>query len=617
MNIYLAAARTDPSLTALVEEVRNIEEIFRPLKEKKLEVISQRVADTEDLFTIFNWHGQDIGIFHYSGHSNQQELDFPSGGHIEGIAGLFNQNQVQEESEVSNPLRLVFINGCCSYGMVKAFHGAGVAVVIASVCEIGDQSARDFATQFYKTWVIEGKKLKEAFESAANFIKSSKTGNKIDISVRGLERLGTNERNILPWGMYPNEQIDPQKVEEVDNWIINPVVHLPYPILQNVRTISSEALLELVDDFERENSVTGSPSQDPLLNLISQLPWPVGVHLRRLFVVDPGKSMSTPGIARLRELVNGYTEITRFLCYTLLSLWCQSEQAINGQRSGENIFPWEARGIRISYIYYLEQFQKLQRGAKDKLGFLEHLDGFFEGLDQNAVDFMEELRGAVEDTQHLESLISSRMNPGEGVPELCLQVEATFTHFLKRILFLCNYRLYTIRSISVDKISYLDTARPFVHKTMLVHAAFSSMELLPTEREVASDNYSMLLGLRDAEHTDPFAEVINLSPFYVDRSSWLEAAKLQGGNLDANPMIFVLSEYLEKDKTYVFKYIERDPNHRYQSEDVQQLIIRKSGAFFPAALQVDIRGSQQFRIIYNQLERLRNGYFSSPQNEEL
>lgn len=608
--ICLAAAHTTPYLPELVEELRSIEDSLDSLRKRGIWAVhSNRAANLDDVFKAFSENAAEIKVFHYCGHANQSELSLEGGGHIRGIAGLFGLSEPEENGV--NPLYFVFLNGCATEEQVNSLHAAGVAAVIATSRPIGDTAARIFAEAFYKYWSVEGKTMQQAYDLAKAFLHSRPAEQHRDLEVREAgHRSKISKNEPFAWGLYPH----PVHGQVALGWQLNPTVQLPPQILADVRPQASESLLELVFKFEENDADARAEIQsgkDPLLVLITRLPWTIGTHLRRLFAMDDTKSMATPGLERLRELVSGYNELTRFISYISLSaLWDERQRArVDPQRLGQlPLLPDVGNINTTDYIWLLRQYFALQKEIPDDpFGAEPHLEKFLQTVDTSLADaylFMEELKIALSPSSEpgrIEDLVQSRTGKSDGLADLCLQAEVVFNRFLEASLWLTKYRLYTVRSILVDKIRYLELKEPYIHKTMALHGAFSDIELLPTKREIPSDNSCILLAPSHPSGTDPLAGALNLSPFYIDKSSYLEEKAAH------YPALYVL-KYERAPGEFVFEYIDGDVNHEYRFAEDHQLVVKNYGAVFPAALKIDLRDSQKFQVVHQQLIKLKSDF---------
>lgn len=145
----------------------------------------------------------DISIIHFSGHANGEKLWAGEGEAGDG-SGFANMLKRQKN------LRLVFLNGCSTDGMVEALLNAGVKTVIATRKAIGDQLAKQFALVFWNR-LIAGDSLKEAYEFAVasvQFRAKFKHQQPIILVSRSDERglVLKQEDRELPWSLYVNKK---------------------------------------------------------------------------------------------------------------------------------------------------------------------------------------------------------------------------------------------------------------------------------------------------------------------------------------------------------------------------------------------------------------------------
>ncbi len=609
-NIFLAGAHLEGApLPELVEEIRQLETILRPLHERAIWGLeSNRAANLNDVFGTFSRGNAKITVFHYAGHAGQQELHLDGGGQVRGIAELFGLTQ-------GSGLQLVFLNGCATAGQVGAFHQAGVGAVIATSRPIGDELAYGFAVCFYQTWAMEGKTLEQAFQTATAFLHSKATGknHEVVVETRGFGRVNEAEKTALLWGLYLNPQLTADQQKHLRHWALNPPPQLPPQLLRDVPSHTTESLLELVYDFEQNDAEAQkeiAEGKDPLLVLITRLPWTVGTHLRRLFAVEDSQSMTEAGAERLKELVSGYTELTRFISYLALSaLWDERQKAhVSPERLHQlPLIPDTDGQVSTDYIWRLRQYFALQKEIPgDPFGLEEHLENFLNTVDTELTEgyhFIEALKQVLapdSPPEILQELVLTRTGKVEGLADICLQTEAIFSRFLRAALFLTKFRLYTVRSILVDKIRFLDLKNPYVHKTMSLHGAFSDIKLIPTPRAIASDNACILFAPAN-QPSDPLAGALNLSPFYIDKSAYLE------DKIAHSPTVYVL-KYQTTGDEFVYEYLDGDVNHQYIFAEDHRLVIRRYGAVFPAALKIDLKDSQRFQVVYQQLRKLNQDF---------
>jgi hypothetical protein len=223
-RIFLASALDQGlPLPQLVEETRALEKLLKPLHERRLyQLVSNRAAGLDDVLEQFADTSAPIEIFHYAGHAGEQELHFEGGGHVRGLAALFGLNKQQ-------PVRLAFLNGCGSAGLVERVHAAGVAAVIATRRPVEDTVARRFAETFYREWVQEGKTLEQAFGLAKIFRQTQWAHSAAEtvVETRGLATRAKDDNDELPWGLYINPNLSDKDRHATLAWMLNAPPVLP------------------------------------------------------------------------------------------------------------------------------------------------------------------------------------------------------------------------------------------------------------------------------------------------------------------------------------------------------------------------------------------------------
>lgn len=608
-HIFIACAHSHGApLPELVEESRLIEKILAPLRERSLYAVeSNRAANIDDIFSTFQ-QDHAIQIFHYCGHADGETLYLEEAGNIRGIAELFGLKR--PDAATWNPLQFVFLNGCASYGQTKSLFNAGVAAVISTSRKIGDTDARIFAEQFYTTWAMEGKTLEDAFAAAQARLHTSsdKTSRAVDFANVPNEE---DFNAAIPWGLYFHPELP--EGHPIKKWALNKRLELPAFLLSEVKPGATQSLRELIFTFQKTDKEAQhqvrTERKDPLIVLIERLPWIIGTHLRRLFAVEAGATMTEPGIERLRELIAAYSGLTRFINYLSISLlWDARADGFEIEPLPFSLIPDESAFAATDFVFrtrvVFQQLTKLDNA--DPLELKKYIDNFIQLVDNEkelrpGYLLMEEWKQALAaGEERFAGLVASRSaDKPDGIKSLVLVAEAIYARFLKACLFLTQYKLHTVRSIVVDKIRNLVEDRPYSHYTISLHAAFSQLQTSLTPRETATDNYCLLLTPR-GQKEDALANAVNLSPFYLDRSS------LIGSNTSNYPAVFALDfqRGSDFDREYVFHYIDTDVNHHYKFNQDNQLVIKPFGADLPEHIEVSHEDTERFQRIYEQLQQL-------------
>ena len=327
--------------------------------------------------------------------------------------------------------------------------------------------------------------------------------------------------------------------------------------------------------------------------------------------------MLQPGKERLRELISAYSSLTRFISYISLSmLWDSRRQQLNLQPGASfaplpfSLIPEEAEYQSTDYIFrakaYQERLGQLKKAVVDPIGLIPKINDFLNKVEQEeelgqgylVMEGWKQSMAAGE--KQLEELMKSRAKGNaDGLKQLVLEAEAIYTRFLKAALFLTEYKLHTVRSIVVDKLRSLDDSRPYSHYTISLHAAFSELQTMLTERETATDSYCLLLTHR-AQEGDVLAEAINLSPLYIDQTSYIN------NNTRDYPAVFTLDYRKGQDMEaeYCFHYIDTDVNHQYTFANDHQLAINWLGAPYLEHIELEPEDEELFKRIHEQLMHL-------------
>ena len=185
-------------MSALSQEENLIRDTLMPLhNQEQIEYFSVGQATKDNVYNAFTRDFRDrIVAFHYSGHSNRNELKLADEGTDLSIAYFLQLFDNQQE------LKLVFLNGCANKAQVEAFIQSGKLdnkVLIATAAPIDDLQSRDFAHQFYKS-LTSGATVEKSFAEAQAFVGSTDYEFGVYRFLEAeLERYTINEKS---WGLY-------------------------------------------------------------------------------------------------------------------------------------------------------------------------------------------------------------------------------------------------------------------------------------------------------------------------------------------------------------------------------------------------------------------------------
>ena len=160
-------AQTHPPLAALDEEVARVREAF--VEAGSAEPQPLLAATKERIFDELTKRGERIVVVHFAGHANGKGVLLPGKAdeserlsHMAGLAGALKSLKL---------LKLVFLNGCATQDQVEILRQAGIPAVIATLRDIDDKVAMEFASRFYKCLSV-GKDIQFGFDQAESDLVS-------------------------------------------------------------------------------------------------------------------------------------------------------------------------------------------------------------------------------------------------------------------------------------------------------------------------------------------------------------------------------------------------------------------------------------------------------------
>lgn len=172
--------------------------VFLPSHESTFKDISSNLNDYHDR----------IAIFHYGGHSNDENL-FLEDGPAEAVT--FGEGLGQEKN-----LKLVILNGCSNSSQVNRLFEFGVKAVIATSSDVSDELAIEFARLFYEA-LAANRSIREAYK----FCVTQFTRNNPTVEIlkdaetwrtdRGLARRKTAGQEFS-WGLFTAPAEDAKEI---------------------------------------------------------------------------------------------------------------------------------------------------------------------------------------------------------------------------------------------------------------------------------------------------------------------------------------------------------------------------------------------------------------------
>lgn len=542
---FAYANDADDHLALLKEESRMLFRALEELDRKEyIKLYREESAQSKDIFDGFTRYKDRVAIFHYGGHANGTHLRLEEGASdARGLAQLMGEQE---------NLKLVFLNGCSSKGQVQTLFDAGVKAVIATAVPIEDRKATEFAQQFYEA-LSHKRTIGQAFDIATAYL-TTRYGDSVDVRYRDFVMdftkilKGEEATDEIPWGLYIREE----HREEILNYKLpyyRPI-GLPKDMIQYIgKSFTANRFIMLVLDEmckynpdiyaqmveqRGEETVKKDSRHYPGL-IIENFPWPIGSQIRLLRLYDK------PNIERLEHLLSTYIITSQVLYYILLSdLWEQS-------RLKESKTSWKA----------------LKRSKEEytQMDFLAQIAPLYEQVTAIGPTFVSEyelLVKALSEKEnplnkahaYLEDLRAKILSdpPSSDLDKLCQKTEQAVSLILRSASFLAGYRMLTVRNIMVDrprfeKLSYeLDmgplNAAQGIDLNLYQDAAFR-------RKNSFADSYSIIL----VDNENKLEQSLNLSPFIIDKNTFVQMKKSETTEQDKLAHIFLLA-WEADDKLY-------------------------------------------------------------------
>ncbi|MEO8634895.1 MAG: CHAT domain-containing protein [Gemmatimonadales bacterium] len=560
--VFLAFANdADAHLDLLKNESKNVFAALRELdRQEFVKVHREESAGIDDLFDALSGFKDQVAVFHYGGHADGMTLRLEGGAaHAGGIAGLL--------GEQTN-LKLVFLNGCATRPQVEKLLAAGVKAVIATSVPIRDDKATEFAARFYQA-LASRRTIGQAFALAQAFLQT-KYGDVREVGVvklRGVDMgAAVAAGDMIPWGLYVKEEHE----ADVVNWKLPyyQAVGLTPDLIQYINSsfTANRFIMQVLDEMARYNpdintqmmevrggeSVKRDSREYPEL-IVRNFPWPLGSQIRLL------RQQDSPGAERLENLVSAYVRTSQLLYYILLSnLWEQSrlkritvpqpfDAGLTLDAAAFAKFDFLAKTIELYRLFhdqgvapYVAEYERVAAAWDDAAAPL-----------QKAHAYLEELRTALQGSA-----------PPTDLEQRCLTAEQALSIVLRAAAFLASYRMLTVRNIAVEAtrfeaVKYELDLGPL---NAVDSSALGLYQDVARRRKARLSNSQSIVLARDEDKLD---DCLNLSPFIIDKNTFVSVKKGEGADTARLAHIFMLS-YVEAGRLV---YLAVDHGIRYALEN--------------------------------------------------
>ena len=544
-------------------------EVFRALRDldrqEFLKVHREESADVDEIFDALASFKDRVVVFHYGGHADGLTLRLEGAvGHAGGIAGLLGEQP---------NLRLVFLNGCATRPQVDLLMKAGVRAVIATSVPIRDDRAAEFAVRFYQA-LASRRTIAQAFALARAYLET-RYGNVRDMSIirlRDVRRIESPDAGeSVPWGLFVKEE----HADEVLNWRLPyyRAVGLPKDMIQYIGSsfTANRYVMLVLDEMARYNpdiysqlteqrggEVVKRDSREYPELIIRNFPWPVGSQIRLL------RHHDSPGDERLEHLVSAYVRTSQLLYYILLSdLWeHRRQQTLDAPKPFVTGVPMDARAF-ASFDFLTKTIDLYRLFQRQRIApYVPEYERVAEAWDDPAGP----LRKAHAGLEQLRAELAAETKIVDP-KERCLTAEQALSVVLRSAAFLARYRMLTVRNIAVEAPRFEVVAYELDMGPLNAadNSALGLYQDMAHRRKTCYGNSHSVVLVRDEDQLD---DCLNLSPFIVDKNTFVSVKKSETTEKDRLAHIFVLS-YEEEGRLV---YLAVDHGIRYALENERDRI---------------------------------------------
>lgn len=496
---------------------------------QRYSVFREQFATIDNVNHFLEDNQDELTIFHYSGHAGQQFLLLNDAiANAKGIAYQFSQ------SVNNGSLKLVVLNGCSTVGQVKTLLDLGVPAVIATNAAIGDTSAKIFSIRFYTNMASKGMTIRDAFFDAlaAAQVASTVDLGLADTSKRDIGAFAEAGKDKPLWGLFYklDETVDsnpfvtvsgPPPANYKPNKLLTAAIFDAVAEAGNpfVLQLKAQAEVDIVADNVRQQA------------FLAALPYPIAVHLQKLFSAEQGADgFDQIGLRRLEQIGRVFHVTMEFMGFIMVAqLW---DLKMIGKIKD---LPEEVITLLKSYFYLTVK----DRAAFDYVAFIRQIRTYLDTLGKEITFFVEELEGLREDVAavhdfgtacdflyYIRKYTVNKKVFALAVPDLCINAENMLARFFRKLGFLHRYTLTSIQEIHIRK--YRHTPAEFNHQVVKLMNAISNNDInyylltdyLDNSGVVLTKQKLQVFNAGKRQYRGDKLEFLNLSPFVIDLNAF-------------------------------------------------------------------------------------------------
>ena len=551
--IILAFAHSKESpLPALEQECKVISSLLVQEQRKSYTIWPIEYANKGNIVDGLKDLRTDVSVFMYSGHADSEALLLDDAeASADGLKELLAQ---------CPKLRLVILNGCNTEDQVDALLRLGDFAVVATNDRIGDDNAKRFSIELFRS-LVAGNTLQKAFDEA----KAAAWNDKYELH-RGY-RPGWEKSEKDPeskWGLFTTSEDS-----SILNWkLIAAELRPDFKVNSHLISALFGVLVEHSEAARKikQNEDMGieTDSSVKIRAIIESLPILLRKQIGRLLVPpeqdEYGDFFNKAGLARLKELVSTYMVATELLVAAFLSqLWtlCDSRDVTFNEDELAELRYYLLKEGDLKKTFNSALFIRSLRKVLSRYDVeyfieeLQDLDAYeIEAPLKDSIDFFEDLKVRIESTTSNEAMA------------MCEEAEIHLAKLLTRVGFLMKYTLLSVRDIDVFK--YRHIAKPLY--------TYSGLDNDP--KTYVMDRRSVLMIHDEAE-----GKFVNLTPFLIDINSFPTSRQRTVTDLNKPKRFASFSHYDRSGDKFVFRDIGRNVTGLEAEKDLHQILRLQLEAF--------------------------------------
>ena len=543
--IYLAFANSEQDKLPFLSE--EDEAVYKMLTARALAggfiVDREPYATPQKIVEALEKYKDNLAIFHFSGHAGPNKLlvndDLI---YAKGIADLL------EYSAKKNVLKMVVLNGCSTYGQVKALKQKGVPIIVATSAKVKDQSAKEFSIYFWRK-LLAGMPVKNAFTEAlrpANALTIANTADtKREILLDGADNEDPEKELWQLEGDDPDVSQNPVPLRSVWNDKL-PVANVELiETLFNSFRVAGSADINYLWDKQRNEIVGNEVIVSALLN---NMPITIGIHLQKLLSVTITENEPTVlrkfWKERLFQIGQLFQTSTEFFGIVLIAqIWelyikfgdaFRIDAKLKALLADYLALTWEKRKV----YNYMPLIQTAVQFLKHSDLFSENIRKFLEKQDIHT-DLYHMNQDFMDSCEYLISLRAQTvadMLDENQIETIAAEAESNLCKFMAPLGFIHKYNLCSIQKIDIMKFKHIEREKAeYLHKIVKCMQATTDEQYNYYYMPSYVDNWSVMLIKFKVEQIINREkriyrvipeDYLNLSPFVIDRNAFVEKANL-------------------------------------------------------------------------------------------